>query len=106
MVSLVKCPSCDKRYRIEDDSLGKQAKCKGCGETFTLVVSADETAGGQAASLLHGMLPSGAEEQLPEKLGRFAIRQQLGAGSFGAVYKAFDPVLQREVATPLDKLRV
>jgi formylglycine-generating enzyme required for sulfatase activity/tRNA A-37 threonylcarbamoyl transferase component Bud32 len=35
---------------------------------------------------------------LPPRLGRFEIRQRLGAGAFGTVYRAWDPVLEREVA--------
>jgi WD40 repeat protein/tRNA A-37 threonylcarbamoyl transferase component Bud32 len=34
----------------------------------------------------------------PEKIGRFQIRRRLGAGAFGTVYQAHDPVLEREVA--------
>ena len=36
--------------------------------------------------------------KLPQKLGRFEIRSKLGAGAFGAVYRAYDPLLEREVA--------
>lgn len=32
------------------------------------------------------------------RLGRFEIKQQLGVGGFGCVYRAFDPQLGREVA--------
>jgi tRNA A-37 threonylcarbamoyl transferase component Bud32 len=35
---------------------------------------------------------------VPEKLGRFEVQQRLGAGAFGAVYRAYDPMLDREVA--------
>ena len=35
---------------------------------------------------------------LPERLGRFVIKERLGAGAFGAVYRADDPQLGREVA--------
>ncbi len=38
--------------------------------------------------------PSG----LPSGLGRFAIRRELGRGTFGIVYLAYDPQLNREVA--------
>jgi len=35
---------------------------------------------------------------VPQKLGRFEIQSVLGAGAFGTVYRARDPVLNREVA--------
>jgi serine/threonine-protein kinase len=34
----------------------------------------------------------------PARLGRYEIRECVGRGSFGTVYRAFDPVLAREVA--------
>lgn len=33
-----------------------------------------------------------------QKIGKYEIRAQLGAGGMGAVYLAFDPLIQREVA--------
>ncbi|MCY2994620.1 MAG: SUMF1/EgtB/PvdO family nonheme iron enzyme [Planctomycetota bacterium] len=38
------------------------------------------------------------EPGVPEKIGRFEVHERLGAGAFGAVYRARDPVLDREVA--------
>jgi serine/threonine protein kinase len=35
---------------------------------------------------------------IPQRIGRFEIRARLGAGAFGAVYRAYDPQLDREVA--------
>src|SRR5262249_42957892 len=32
------------------------------------------------------------------RIGRFQVRQRLGAGAFGTVYRAHDPVLDRQVA--------
>jgi serine/threonine protein kinase/formylglycine-generating enzyme required for sulfatase activity len=34
----------------------------------------------------------------PDRLGRFQITARLGSGSFGVVYKGYDPELRREVA--------
>jgi WD40 repeat protein len=39
-----------------------------------------------------------APPALPERLGRFVIRRELGHGAFGVVYLAYDPRLGREVA--------
>jgi len=42
---------------------------------------------------------------LPERIGRFLIREEIGRGSNGVVYAATDPVLGRDVAIkaiPLD----
>ena len=40
---------------------------------------------------------------VPERLGRFEVRQVLGEGAFGVVYRAFDPVLRRDVAVKVPK---
>jgi predicted Zn finger-like uncharacterized protein len=37
-------------------------------------------------------------KDLPVQIGRFQIRRWLGGGTFGTVYQAHDPVLDREVA--------
>lgn len=44
----------------------------------------------------HLVDPSGWE--LPKPFGRFEIAEKLGQGSFGAVWKAYDPILKRNVA--------
>jgi len=47
----------------------------------------------------HGTAPTGPlHGAAANHLGRFEIVRQLGTGSYGAVFQAFDPVLQREVA--------
>jgi serine/threonine protein kinase/WD40 repeat protein len=37
-------------------------------------------------------------ESLPEKIGKYEVIAELGRGAMGTVYKARDPILQREVA--------
>lgn len=34
----------------------------------------------------------------PERLGKYEIRREIGKGSMGVVYEAYDPVIQRRVA--------
>ncbi len=35
---------------------------------------------------------------IPEKIGRYEIKSELGRGGFATVYKAYDPLFEREVA--------
>src|SRR5215470_18263323 len=42
--------------------------------------------------------PSALLASAPRMVGRFSIRAEIGRGSNGVVYSAFDPVLSREVA--------
>ena len=44
----------------------------------------------------------------PDRIGRYAIKEELGSGEVGAVYRAFDPSFNREVAIkvlPLELMR-
>lgn len=44
----------------------------------------------------------------PDKIGRYKIKEELGHGEMGAVYRAFDPSFNREVAIkvlPLELMR-
>src|SRR5688572_30363892 len=96
----VTCPNsnCGKKYQLSEAHIGRRFRCKECNTPFeflpsetnpVLVVEATETS--DSLSPRDGMrssptpLPS---KHLPDYLGRFEIRQLIGRGGFGAVYRA------------------
>ncbi len=46
------------------------------------------------------------EGPLPRRLGKYELRQKVGAGSFGVVYRAWDTILKREVAVKVPRAGV
>jgi eukaryotic-like serine/threonine-protein kinase len=79
----VLCPSCHTPVELAALSPTEEVVCSSCGSSFRLA----------CGSTLPVMLPDSGR-----KLGRFEILHAVGAGSFGTVYKARDPHLDRVVA--------
>ena len=96
-------PKCRKRYRVEEAQLGRAAVCKQCGREFVLSAAERDTpAPGEQSETIR---PSSRATigDVPKKIGRFEIKSRLGVGAFGAVYRAYDPVLEREVALKIPR---
>ena len=109
----VRCPhaDCGKKYKVDEDRLGRKTVCRECGREFTLASSGQETLRAECgrttpSSRPHAPARVEPADDVPEKLGRFEIRSRLGAGGFGAVYRAYDPVLEREVALKVPRAAV
>ena len=43
------------------------------------------------------------DDALPARFGRFELRQVVGRGGFGTVYRAYDTQLDREVAVKIPR---
>ena len=91
-------PDCEQSYNVQDNHLGRRVTCAKCGCEFKLSgasATARQSAGAKDTAARTGdTRPAGTRK----KLGRFEIRDRLGAGAFGTVYQAYDPTLDREVA--------
>ena len=56
---------------------------------------------GELAATTDSLPRSTGRVEAPERLGRYLVIEQLGAGGMGVVFKAYDPVLDRKVAIKL-----
>lgn len=101
-----RCPrsECGKRYRVEASQLGKRARCHTCGQRFVIVALCESDASEADNVEASGGAFYEAEDsqevcgEARKTIGRFTILGILGRGAFGVVYRARDPVLDREVA--------
>ncbi|TWT43154.1 serine/threonine-protein kinase [Botrimarina hoheduenensis] len=76
----LRCPHCEGGVELLADASLENITCGTCGSVFGLV-------GGDQPDTV-----------APQRVGRFVLREQLGMGGFGAVWRAYDPDLDREVA--------
>ncbi len=51
--------------------------------------------------LVRADLPHGSGDNMPSRIGRYIVIDELGAGGMGVVYAAYDPELDRKVAIKL-----
>jgi tRNA A-37 threonylcarbamoyl transferase component Bud32 len=67
-------------------------------ERTTQTPPSDESAARSPDSTAGAAPASRGSADVPSRVGRYEVRERLGAGAFGCVYRAFDPELKREVA--------
>ncbi len=84
----VRCPKCHTPIDPDSDSLLSEIICVGCGGAFSL--AGDEEA---------FALPDGKTRTI----GHFELLERIGAGSFGAVWRARDKELDRVVAIKIPR---
>ena len=84
----VRCPQCHTPVKVGHDDLMSELVCVGCGGTFSLLDN-EET-----VSALDGK---------PRTVGHFELLERIGAGSFGAVWRARDKEQERTVAVKIPR---
>jgi tRNA A-37 threonylcarbamoyl transferase component Bud32 len=88
MTPWIWCPRCGQQNPAPSGAAGRAVRCRRCRRRFAVLAP-----GQQAPSPI----------KPPQQIGRFLIRDRVGAGVFGTVYRAYDPQLQREVAVKLSR---
>jgi WD40 repeat protein/tRNA A-37 threonylcarbamoyl transferase component Bud32 len=82
------CPSCGNAIDLSYASPSDRIACSTCGASLQI----------EGKPLIHRDLGN-----LPQTLGRYELIDIVGAGSFGTVYKARDPELDRVVAIKIPR---
>ncbi len=106
MANSVPCPNCGSVCDASQPDVDGTVRCGQCQAVVTLD---NAPRGTLQPTLTFGAAtgtPPPATKTDAEAIGRFEIRSRLGSGSFGTVYRAFDPLLEREVALKVPHTRV
>ena len=98
----VRCPYPDCRHmqRLDDDIPREKVSCSSCSRAIRLrKTESHDMSRTQSTSI--GSTSSHGPSEPPRKIGGFEVGRCLGSGTFGEVYRAYDPELDRDVALKL-----
>jgi serine/threonine-protein kinase len=91
--------------RSWDEDFLVSGSCSQCGQSFDSSSCPSDTetldyvpTPQSLESTIGSSAKPGPPLPVPERIGRFYPRERIGGGSFGEVYRAYDPRLDREVA--------
>ena len=116
MAVTVRCPNpaCGRSNRFDESLEGQAVRCPICGRRYTLLGSTElaepprslewttPSAEGPApiSTVADGATPWPKPDigTISGDVGRYRIRRMIGSGAFGAVYRAYDPQVDRDVA--------
>lgn len=115
----IECPACHQPLLVDVSRTGRRIPCSECGHLFRVIgasqatrrdASSDPAEDDTGDSGVAG--PTRAEppqtraesgEQTIGQIGRFELKEILGGGGFGIVFRAHDPQLDRTVAVKIPR---
>jgi predicted Zn finger-like uncharacterized protein len=126
MLLATQCPECEAKLQLDQSAVGRRVRCSKCRHVFVVAsVTFDKSAAEKAtmtvspetAAAPTAAVPTAQDagrthrardelassESQVKKFGHFNLQTVLGQGAYGRVFKAFDLVLDRDVALKIPK---